>query len=272
MSPACADPGAVGTHAFARARSPRTTCQERSPWSGTAAQAAAAGRSRPQLRRRRSARRLRPEHPHPGRQITKMLVASVVLQLAAKDKVNLDAPIERYLPGRIRGEGIDATAITVRQLLRHQSGLPGVLRRHDEVPAEPVTARPACSRWRLTTQRQFAPGASIEVRQHQLRRRRATDRATDRQGLPARRSPAASSRRWASSTPISPPPGENGLRAPFAHGYELVDGRLQGRHRSSTPSATGMSGIVGVDQRGHTRRSSPRCSTGGSYPGRNWNR
>ncbi|WP_181772758.1 serine hydrolase domain-containing protein [Amycolatopsis pittospori] len=55
---------------------------------------------------------------------TKTFTAVVVLQLVAEGKVELDAPIERYLPGIVRGEGIDATKITVRHLLQHTSGLP----------------------------------------------------------------------------------------------------------------------------------------------------
>jgi D-alanyl-D-alanine carboxypeptidase len=55
---------------------------------------------------------------------TKTFVAVVVLQLVAEGKVKLDEPIETYLPGLIRGEGIDGRQITVRQLLQHTSGLP----------------------------------------------------------------------------------------------------------------------------------------------------
>ncbi|MGW5705987.1 serine hydrolase domain-containing protein [Amycolatopsis japonica] len=55
--------------------------------------------------------------------ITKTFVAVVVLQLVAEGKVRLDAPIDRYLPGLVRGNGNDGTKITVRQLLQHTSGL-----------------------------------------------------------------------------------------------------------------------------------------------------
>ncbi|SMC68750.1 serine hydrolase domain-containing protein [Kibdelosporangium aridum] len=55
---------------------------------------------------------------------TKTFVAVVVLQLVAEGKVELDAPIEKYLPGLVRGEGIDGRKITVRQLLQHTTGLP----------------------------------------------------------------------------------------------------------------------------------------------------
>ncbi|WP_412517718.1 beta-lactamase family protein [Actinomadura madurae] len=56
--------------------------------------------------------------------ITKTFTATVVLQLAAEGQVVLDAPVERYLPGLIHGGGYDPQTITVRDLLRHTSGLP----------------------------------------------------------------------------------------------------------------------------------------------------
>lgn len=55
---------------------------------------------------------------------TKTFTAVTVLQLVGEGKIELDAPIETYLPGLIRGEGIDGRNITVRQLLQHTSGLP----------------------------------------------------------------------------------------------------------------------------------------------------
>ena len=66
--------------------------------------------------------------------VTKTFTASLVLQLVAEGKVDLDAPIEQYLPGLLHGSdmdgsdmdgsGTDGSAITVRQLLQHRSGLP----------------------------------------------------------------------------------------------------------------------------------------------------
>mgnify|MGYP000854264121 FL=1 len=55
---------------------------------------------------------------------SKTFVAVVVMQLVQEGKVRLDEPIETYLPGVIKGEGTDASRITVRQLLQHTSGLP----------------------------------------------------------------------------------------------------------------------------------------------------
>ncbi|WP_431956317.1 serine hydrolase domain-containing protein [Nocardia lijiangensis] len=56
--------------------------------------------------------------------VTKSFTSALVLQLVAEGKVRLDEPVDTYLPGLLRGDGIDGRAITVRQILRHQSGLP----------------------------------------------------------------------------------------------------------------------------------------------------
>ncbi|MGM1063940.1 serine hydrolase domain-containing protein [Saccharothrix sp. Mg75] len=55
---------------------------------------------------------------------SKMFTSVVVLQLVGEGRVELDASIETYLPGLVRGKGVDAGRITVRQLLQHDSGLP----------------------------------------------------------------------------------------------------------------------------------------------------
>ncbi|WP_173873541.1 serine hydrolase domain-containing protein, partial [Streptomyces albus] len=55
---------------------------------------------------------------------TKSFVATVVLQLAAAGRTELDAPVERYLPGVVRGAGNDGRRISMRHLLQHTSGLP----------------------------------------------------------------------------------------------------------------------------------------------------
>ncbi|MFD0258703.1 serine hydrolase domain-containing protein [Kitasatospora indigofera] len=55
---------------------------------------------------------------------TKTFTAVVVLQLAGEGRIALDATVDTYLPGLVRGEGIDGRLVTVRQLLQHTSGLP----------------------------------------------------------------------------------------------------------------------------------------------------
>ncbi|WFB11287.1 beta-lactamase family protein [Streptomyces sp. LX-29] len=54
---------------------------------------------------------------------TKSLVSTVMLQLQAEGRVDLDATVDSYLPGVVRGNGHDGTKITVRQLMNHTSGI-----------------------------------------------------------------------------------------------------------------------------------------------------
>jgi D-alanyl-D-alanine carboxypeptidase len=55
---------------------------------------------------------------------TKMFTATVILQLVGEGRIALDAPVETYLPGVVRGHGNDGRRITVRMLLQQTSGLP----------------------------------------------------------------------------------------------------------------------------------------------------
>ncbi|MFE7132439.1 serine hydrolase domain-containing protein [Streptomyces sp. NPDC057638] len=55
--------------------------------------------------------------------ITKTFVATVLLQLEAERRLDLDDTVERWLPGVVRGNGHDGRRITVRQLLNHTSGV-----------------------------------------------------------------------------------------------------------------------------------------------------
>ncbi|WP_406244160.1 serine hydrolase domain-containing protein [Streptomyces anulatus] len=66
---------------------------------------------------------------------TKAFTAVVVLQLVGEGKIDLEAFVDTYLPGLVRGKGIDGSRITVRQLLQHTSGLPdyGVHLDDDEI-------------------------------------------------------------------------------------------------------------------------------------------
>ncbi|MFB7589768.1 serine hydrolase domain-containing protein [Streptomyces sp. NPDC056169] len=55
--------------------------------------------------------------------ITKTFVATVLLQLQAEGRIDLDDPVEKWLPGVVQGNGHDGRKITVRQLLNHTSGV-----------------------------------------------------------------------------------------------------------------------------------------------------
>jgi D-alanyl-D-alanine carboxypeptidase len=54
---------------------------------------------------------------------TKTFVATVVLQLVGEGSLSLDDTVEAHLPGVVRGEGHDGSAITIRDLLQHTSGI-----------------------------------------------------------------------------------------------------------------------------------------------------
>ncbi|MEV7169545.1 serine hydrolase domain-containing protein [Streptomyces sp. NPDC093224] len=58
-----------------------------------------------------------------GASITKTFVATVLLQLEAEGRLDLDDTVERWLPGLVRGNGYDGNRITLRQLLDHTSGI-----------------------------------------------------------------------------------------------------------------------------------------------------
>lgn len=53
--------------------------------------------------------------------VTKQLVAVLAMQEVARGRLVLDAPVTRYLPGF---KGPTGARVTIRQLLRHESGLP----------------------------------------------------------------------------------------------------------------------------------------------------
>ena len=173
--------------------------------------------------------------------ITKPFVAATILQLVAEGKVDLDASIETYLPGRIRGPGIDANAITVRQLLRHQSGLPEYFDADTKPPAEPVTGDQLLDAG-LARLMQFTPGSAIKYTNtnyviaglliEKVTGHSAADEITRRIIAPL-----------GLSDTYFPASGDKGLRAPFAHGYLTVDGnRRDGT--AFNASAAGMAGSL----------------------------
>lgn len=66
----------------------------------------------------------RPAHPHArfrAGSVTKVVTAATVLRLAARDEIDLDAPVQGYLPDLFTPEF--EQPISVRQLLNHTSGI-----------------------------------------------------------------------------------------------------------------------------------------------------
>ncbi|MFD4852798.1 serine hydrolase domain-containing protein [Bacillus mycoides] len=63
--------------------------------------------------------------------VTKTFTATTVLQLVGENRIHLDDPIEKWLPGLIQGNGYDGNQITIRQLLNHTSGIAEYLKSKD---------------------------------------------------------------------------------------------------------------------------------------------
>lgn len=55
--------------------------------------------------------------------ISKVFIATVLLQLEAEGKVSLSDTVEKWLPGVVRGHGHDGRKVSLRQLLNHTSGI-----------------------------------------------------------------------------------------------------------------------------------------------------
>ncbi|MFB6813136.1 serine hydrolase domain-containing protein [Streptomyces sp. NPDC056347] len=94
---------------------------------------------------------------------TKAFTAVVALQLVAEKKLALDAPVDTYLPGLLRGDGIDGRHITIRQLLQHTSGLPDYVNQRAilENPQRYYEPRELLDN-ALAQKAHFAPGAKWE--------------------------------------------------------------------------------------------------------------
>jgi D-alanyl-D-alanine carboxypeptidase len=157
---------------------------------------------------------------------TKTFTAVVVLQLVAEGKVELDAPIEKYLPGLVRGEGIDGNAISVRQLLQHTSGLPnyteylGVenfedvqhkfFQPHDLLAAalaHPAKFAPG-TKWDYSNTNYLLAGLLIEHVTGRPVQEQITKRVIEKAGL--------RDTYW-------PQPGDETIQGPHPHGYALAN-------------------------------------------------
>ncbi|WP_336084200.1 serine hydrolase domain-containing protein [Nocardia sp. SSK8] len=193
----------------------------------------------------------RPVHVRVG-SITKTFTAAVVLQLVAEHRVELDAPVDTYLPGLLTGDGIDGRVITVRQILGHRSGLPEpVLPGMDEhqaavrgrtfTPAQAVALA-------LRNPARFTPGTRFEyanINYHvagmlieAVTGHRYGDELRDRILTPLDLSHT-----------YLPGTGETDLRTPHPTGYTTVDGIVtdETRMEPSVPWAAGALVSTGAD-------------------------
>ena len=119
---------------------------------------------------------------------TKTFLSVVVLQLAAEHRLSLDDTVGHWLPGVVHGNGNDGGTITVRELLQHTSGLHNYT---DDLQAQ-ITSPEAYRQLEfrrfsrqdlldiaLAHRPDFAPGAGLELLQHQLHPARNDHRKGD---------------------------------------------------------------------------------------------
>ncbi|WP_433206314.1 serine hydrolase domain-containing protein [Nocardia sp. CA-107356] len=162
---------------------------------------------------------------------TKTFVATVVLQLVGEGKIDLDGPIERYLPGLLQGNGYAGNRITVRNLLQHTAGIPNYIdpaklsksvgnRHHqpleaDQVVRETLQTKAALgepgTRMEYSNTSYLLAGMLIERVTGRTVQTEITERIIEPLHL---------------TSTYYPEPGESTLRTPYAHGYDLVDGQL----------------------------------------------
>ena len=157
---------------------------------------------------------------------TKTFVAVLIMKMVEEGKVKLDEPIETYLPGIVKGQGVDGKKITVRQLLQHTSGLPefgdGQLDyfaiRNDYVSPrdvlDGVLSRPA----------QFVPGAKFQYNNANyvvlgLLAERVAKRPIAEQIEAKIVKPLGLKHTY------MPGPGEKAIRGKHPHGYHTRDGK-----------------------------------------------
>ncbi|PXX68395.1 D-alanyl-D-alanine carboxypeptidase [Nocardia tenerifensis] len=185
--------------------------------------------------------------------ISKTFTSAIVLQLVAEGKVRLDEPVETYLPGTLRGDGIDGRAITVRQILRHQSGLPdfaadprvdeyrAALENRTMTPAEGmaiVLSRPA----------DFAPGARYEYsNSNYLVAAVLVEKVTGAPYVEELQRRILEPQGLADT--YLPAPGDREIRGPHPKGYAVLDGTLTDvtRIEPSVPWAAGGLISTGAD-------------------------
>ena len=163
---------------------------------------------------------------------SKTFVAVVVMQMVQEGKVGLDEPIETYLPGLIKGEGVDGSKITVRQLLQHTSGLPDFdetlfgttdvfqYRHHyvtprdvlDSALSKPAQFEPG-TQWKYTNTNYIVLGMLVERVSQRPVGEQIDERIVKKLGL---------------SHTYFPAPGEEKIRGTHPQGYHLsAEGKLE---------------------------------------------
>ncbi len=70
---------------------------------------------------------MQPCHVSKAASITKIFIGALVMKLVEEDKINLDAPLTRYVDAKYTRKVANAGDVTLRQLLNHTSGIPDLI-------------------------------------------------------------------------------------------------------------------------------------------------
>lgn len=178
---------------------------------------------------------------------TKSFVATVLLQLVAEGKIELDAPVDRYLPGVVAGNGNDGTRITIRNLLQHTSGIPDVnqalhlLENLEQFRLQRAETADLVHRT-MATPSHFAPGEKFEYSNTNylvlgMIIERVTGQSVDKEITHRIIEPLGLHDTY------YPLAGETGLRNPHPLGYLENDGQ-RSEFTALDPSGAGASGAM----------------------------
>ncbi|MCS3782459.1 D-alanyl-D-alanine carboxypeptidase [Tsukamurella ocularis] len=170
----------------------------------------------------------------------------MVLQLVDEGKVQLDAPLRRYLPQLPGNSTVDPSRITVREALHHQSGFPEYLNEPELLqamqPGPPAFSPDQLIQLALRHPAQFSPGTQTAYVNtnyivagmivEAVTRRSFSNEVHDRIAAPL-----------GLRDTTFPPPQESDIAGVHGRGYELVDGRSKVID-DVEPSATWTAGAM----------------------------
>ncbi len=175
--------------------------------------------------------------------VTKVFTATVVLQLAGEGRLQLDAPLHRYLPGLL---GAPYAEVTARHLLDHRTGLPSpsfpdgvewqIAHRFDRHSAGELV------RLALRQDREFAPGTA----------QRYTNMGYIVAGLLIRRLTGRSYADQIRRRIVRPlglrdtvlPGDDPAIHGPHARGYQVIGDRLVDVTRWSQTATPGSGDMI----------------------------
>lgn len=110
---------------------------------------------------------MRPDHLQYLQSVSKTYMAAAILKLHEQDKIDLDAPLAKYLPAPFHPHITNADKITVRMLLNHTSGVPEYVSDPEYVSLviqHPLTVHKIedCLRFLENEDSQFPPGSQYK--------------------------------------------------------------------------------------------------------------